>query len=176
LTDRQTWALRSQKVFTVVQSALLLQPHAPLTQAVPSELVEQSGHTAHVPRLQTWPGGHTFPQVPQLVESVAGSVHPLQSICPDGQTQPPLLQIFPPLQLFPQAPQLVESVSVFVHPLQSVSPARQAHVPALQIMPPVQLLPQVPQLLASLETSAHAPLQFVWPLGHSVLHAPAAQT
>jgi hypothetical protein len=91
-----------------------------------------------VPKSQTWPLGHTFPQPPQLLLSQFGStqVLPPQQVSQVKQVTPAQLHV-PPEQvegrvhLTPQEPQLLLSLLVSTQP-----PPQQAAVLPVQYEDP----------------------------------------
>jgi hypothetical protein len=85
-----------------------------------------------------------FPQLPQLLLSVAMSTHrPPQKVWPPGHPHEPFVQGSPPVHTVPQAPQLftLESTSMQLPP-QSRWPVGHTHAPATQVVPPAQRFPQ----------------------------------
>jgi hypothetical protein len=130
-----------------------------------------------VPLEQDEVPGHTVPQAPQLLLSVAVFTHaPPHEVVPAGQAQAPAAQLVPPVQALPQAPQLALSVDVSTQaPPQAVVPAGQVHTPATQDLPPVQALPQAPQLALSVDVFTQAAPHLVWPAGQPPLQTPAVQ-
>jgi hypothetical protein len=125
-------------------------------------------------------GPHTFPQVPQLAESIWVLVHVPEHVVSGAlQAVPhvPATHIAPPVQGFPHLPQLLLSVVVSVHvPLQKVCVPGHVHALVTQVCPPTHAVPQVPQLLLSLVVSVQLPLHDVCPVGHpaSLASVPAS--
>jgi hypothetical protein len=115
----------------------------------------------HAPPPHTSGAGHKTPQPPQLLGSLATSVHaPLQKLgsTPFKHEQPPATHCWPPWQTAWQFPQLFGSVLGSTQaPRQSMNPA--AHVvwqaPFWQKNPGPQGKPQPPQLFGSDERSTH---------------------
>jgi hypothetical protein len=94
------------------------------------------------------------------------------------QAHMPASQCDPPLHFFPQPPQLLSSACVGMHePLHGVSPITHwfAQVPAEQSWTELQGLPHMPQFFGSVLRLTQAPLQSVFPEGHThwpITHVP----
>jgi hypothetical protein len=127
-----------------------------------------------------------LPQPPQLFLSCFVFTHvPLPASAPasaphisnpPGHAQLEALQIIPWLHFVPHAPQLAGLLVVLVHTggiPQFIVLGGQAQTPMLHTAPPVQASPHPPQLFTSVIVSTQAPVQFVVPAGHIVVHIPA---
>jgi hypothetical protein len=154
----------------------------------PPQAISPVGQPAQPPFVHRPPMGHWWPQVPQLLGSVAVAVHvpglPLGGhlISPPGQAwQEPPAQAAPIGQRVPQTPQLLGSVIRSEHvpvPAQVVWPAGQAHCPEMHVAPTSHwwLLPgvvQAPQLLGSLLVLVQPPEQAISLIGQT--HTPVVQ-
>jgi hypothetical protein len=137
----------------------------------------------HEPSSQVVPCAQTFPQVPQLFESVLVSTHwPAHAVVPGaGHTHFPPSQVSVDEHNTPQLPQLLRSafVSTQVAP-QAASPTAQVDTQAdfEQVCPEVQAWPHVPQLATSLVRSVQAePHSVVPPLQVATggVHTPLEQ-
>ena len=144
-------------------------------------------HMLHAPLTQlSMLGGQTFPQAPQLLESVCVSVHvPLHTVSPVEQVQLPPLHVAPAPHWLLHLPQLLLSACTSTQelPLHAVSGGPESVVQSARHWPWLQkgvpfitehVVPQPPQLFGSLWIAVHAPLlHTAWPAGQ--LHMPIWQ-
>jgi len=129
----------------------------------PLQTVWAFGGHPHSPRTQVAPSGHTRPQVPQLLRSIAVLVHtPAQLICPEAQPQLPAMQISVAAQARPHAPQfrtsLCWSTQAVPHIARGETQAAPAHLPIAHELPTVQAAPQAPQCVSLLASTTSHPL------------------
>jgi hypothetical protein len=132
----------------------------------PEQLLVPPGQP-QAPFEQTWPAGQIFPQVPQLLGSLAVETQaPPHEVWPEAQVllhRPPV-QTDPSAHEMPHRPQCRGSLVRFAHwggePHETL-PTGQPQVLLAQTMPPVQRMPQPPQLFESEVRSTQALPQFL---------------
>ena len=153
-------------------------PHAPqfevsLATHVPPQRRSPDGQT-QCPLLHVMPPEHTTPQPPQLEGSDVVLMHaPLHRESPVGHAHAPLTHDAPEGHATVHEPQCVELVFVSTQEVPHCvsEPHPVAQPPFKQTWPDAHVWPHEPQLSASDDSSTHAPLQTIVPVGQT--HLPA---
>ena len=97
---------------TVPQAPQFAPSRVKSTQLAPQAESGAAQFAAHLPRVQTCPSAHAFPQLPQLFASSVTSTHlPAHDVVPARHVQVPPVQTAPLPQTLPHAPQLASSES-----------------------------------------------------------------
>jgi hypothetical protein len=130
--------------------------------------------------LMHMPASQTLPQLPQFFSSILVFVQLPRPAStsphipnPPGQPHIEFMQISPAPHVFPHPPQFAGLLVMFVqtggmpHKVVFIG---HVQTPALHTVPPVQAIPHPPQLFESVFVSTQAPVQFVVPAGHAVVH------
>lgn len=146
----------------------------------PLHSVRPGGQVQAAPT-QVWGSVHALPHAPQLALSTSVSTQVVppspHEVEPIGQVHIAPTQLLPPVQTLVQLPQWVESdAGLMQTPPHASRFEPQPQMPLAHSSPAAQVFPHMPQFIVSVAKLTHAPEQLFCPVGHTAVHAEAAQT